>query len=282
MCVLYDLHVHTKYSHQTLFFYDGVDDPETVVRAAKKKGLDGIAITDHDTLSGIQRATREGKRIGVDVIPGCEISTKDGHVLAYWIQEPIPPYLSAEETIELIHEQGGLAFAAHPFATFAPSVKERLFELDFDGVEVWNGSILSPFPNILAEKAAEVLHLPGIAGSDAHIAEAVGTGVTELEDPEELQKARVAKKGTVDMSTLAVWIRRRAEMNREYAHLYFRRKKVAAPIAFMISFLSRLPRFFDPLFYPAGYLALFLFRRAMARQYNEYIKFIESLESDLP
>ncbi len=280
--MLFDLHVHTKYSHQRLFFYDGVDDPEKMVRMAKKKGLDGIAITDHDSMKGIERAQREGKRVGVEIIPGCEISSRDGHILAYWIQEPVPQNLSAEETVELIHEQGGYAFAAHPFATFAPSLKEKVFQVKLDGIEVWNGAILSPFPNILAEKAAHILKVPGIAGSDAHIAEAIGTGVTFLEDPEALLKAKVVKRETVGINVLATWIRRRAEMNREYAAIYFRRRKISAPLSFIISFLSRLPRFFDPLFYPAGYFLVFLFRRATKREFSEYLKFFESLESDLP
>src|SRR5262249_53765562 len=105
-----DLHVHSLYS-------DGGQMPEVIVRAASGR-LDVVAITDHDTVAGAVRArdyAREHPELGVDVVVGEEISTLNGHLLAFYLSERVPPGLTARETIELVHAQGGLAVAAHPF-----------------------------------------------------------------------------------------------------------------------------------------------------------------------
>ncbi len=81
-----DLHVHSSMS-------DGTDTPEELVRFAKAKGLCAIALTDHDTVAGVRRAQCEGKRCGVEVVPGVELSAYDGreiHILGYGIQTEHP------------------------------------------------------------------------------------------------------------------------------------------------------------------------------------------------
>src|SRR5262245_43295863 len=105
-----DLHVHSLWS-------DGMQPPEAIVRAAAGR-VDVLALTDHDAIQGARIArdyAHDHPELGVDVIVGEEVSTLNGHVLALYIEERIPPRLSAERTVELIHEQDGLAVAAHPF-----------------------------------------------------------------------------------------------------------------------------------------------------------------------
>ena len=99
-----DLHVHTCYS------YDATTTLREVVAYAKKRGLDGVAITDHDTLRGALRLIQESEFI---IIPGVEITTRQGHVLALNITTPIPSRLDLSETIHKIHDAGGIAVAPH-------------------------------------------------------------------------------------------------------------------------------------------------------------------------
>ena len=105
-----DLHVHSVWS-------DGAQSPKAIVMAAAGR-VDVLAITDHDEIRGALEArqfARAHPELGVDVVVGEEVSTLNGHVLALWIEEAVPPGLTAERTIALIHAQGGLAVAAHPF-----------------------------------------------------------------------------------------------------------------------------------------------------------------------
>ena len=106
-----DLHVHTVWS-------DGAQRPEVIVEAAHDRQVDVVAITDHDEIRGALRArdwAREHPELGVDVVVGEEISTLNGHLLGLFLEECVPPGLSALDTISEIHAQGGLAVAAHPF-----------------------------------------------------------------------------------------------------------------------------------------------------------------------
>ncbi|MEM3550826.1 MAG: PHP domain-containing protein, partial [Candidatus Bathyarchaeia archaeon] len=119
MKVKIDLHVHTCYS------YDGLTTPEELILYGKKGGLDGLAITDHDRVDMALKIAKETR--DYVVIPGIEISCLNGHVIGLNVQEVIPKGLSIEETVERIHEQGGLAIACHPKAFFKANIKHFLF-----------------------------------------------------------------------------------------------------------------------------------------------------------
>ena len=108
-----DLHVHTCYS------YDSLITPEELVFYAKKCGLDGVAIADHDRIDG---ALKIAKETDFPIIPGIEVSSLNGHVVGLNLQEPIPKKLSVSETVDKIHEKGGLAVACHPVAFMKGSV----------------------------------------------------------------------------------------------------------------------------------------------------------------
>ena len=110
-----ELHTHTNYSHRSKVFYDGVNSPEEMVRQAARNGTGALVITDHDTMKGFPKARKAGRKYGIQVIPGEEVTTKRGHVVAVNIQDAIPAGLSLRETIDRIHSQGGLAIASHPF-----------------------------------------------------------------------------------------------------------------------------------------------------------------------
>lgn len=164
-----DLHVHTNHS------YDSVIKPEEVVFYAKKRGLDGIAITDHDK---IECALKMTKKTDFLIIPGIEVSSLGGHVLALNIQELIPKGLSVDETVDRIHSLGGIAVACHPTSFFKGSLGEHISS-KFDAVEVINASAF-PFNYSVkhSQKIASSLKIAQVAGSDAHYGPEIGYAYT--------------------------------------------------------------------------------------------------------
>jgi predicted metal-dependent phosphoesterase TrpH len=179
-----DLHLHTDFS-------DGLHPPRQVVQAASKAGLQIIAVTDHDTMEGAFRAHEYSLRrpdLGVQVILGEEVSSLNGHVIGIFLKKFIPPRLSAKRTVELIHQQGGLAILAHPFHLYTgknsdhPRAVDILSEIPFDGIETMNhGDALSFWSNKRARKMLEQYQLAPIGCSDAHNSRFIGMGYTEFE-----------------------------------------------------------------------------------------------------
>ncbi|MEM3698056.1 MAG: PHP-associated domain-containing protein [Candidatus Bathyarchaeia archaeon] len=164
-----DLHVHTNYS------YDSVIKPEEVIFYAQKRGLDGVAITDHDIIDCALKMVKETRFL---IIPGIEISSLNGHVLALNIQEPIQKGLSVNETVDKIHSLGGVAVACHPTSFFKGSLGERV-SAKFDAVEVINASAF-PFKHSIrqSQKIASHVGSAQVGGSDAHYGPEVGYAYT--------------------------------------------------------------------------------------------------------
>ncbi len=179
-----DLHVHTCYS------FDATSSLREVIVYAKKSGLDGIAITDHDTLKGARRALKLASKRGFMIIPGIEVTTLQSHVLALKITKPIPRNLSLVETVEKIHEAGGIAIAAHPIVLIKSHIKERVASAsNLDGVEVINSSAFPFFLSTRLSRAlAEQLNLPQTAGSDAHQPCEIGTAHSLVEADSEVDE----------------------------------------------------------------------------------------------
>src|SRR5688572_4264126 len=107
---LADLHLHTIYS------FDGTASVPSVLKQARKMRLDVIAITDHDEIAGALEAIKLASHYGVEVIPGIEITTVDGDLLALFITEKVPAGLSLTETVLRVRELGGVCIAPHPMA----------------------------------------------------------------------------------------------------------------------------------------------------------------------
>ncbi|ENN96666.1 PHP domain-containing protein [Methanocaldococcus villosus KIN24-T80] len=200
-----DLHIHTKYSGISKFwklkFPDSVEEPKNILKVAKKKRIDIVAITDHNTIRGGLETKKIAKDYGVEVIVGSEIMSKDGEIIGLFLNEEIPKGLSAEETIERIKEQGGLAIAPHPYSPICKGLGDKIFSLDLDGVEVFNAyhrdGIIN---NIALSKVIKNYHKKRyafIGGSDAHIAMMVGNAYTLFEgnSADDLYKA-IKKKET--------------------------------------------------------------------------------------
>ena len=167
-----DLHIHTIYSN------DSIITPKDLVFFARKKGLDAVAITDHNNVAGALKIAKETDFL---IIPGIEISTCHGHVIALNVQEPIARDLSADETVDRIHELGGLAIACHPFALLKGSIGKHV-TAKFDAIETINASAF-PFSGATqkANELAERYELPRTAGTDAHYGPVIGQAYTLVE-----------------------------------------------------------------------------------------------------
>ncbi len=164
---------------------DGISTPEQILKTAKSKGLGAVAITDHNTTIGNLEAQLLSKKYGVLVIPAMEVSTLDGEILAYGIKNKIPFRLTAEEAINEIHRQGGVAVAAHPFnpkhknQDFARIDEEKIMTLDLDGLEVVSPIFgIQDRWRILAKKMGVAM----TAGSDAHTPALIGSVWTEFDN----------------------------------------------------------------------------------------------------
>lgn len=169
MRVKIDLHVHTVYSPDSLITL------KELIFYAKKRGLTAVAVTDHNRVDGALKMARETDFL---IIPGTEVNSSDGHIVALNVREVIPRGLSAEETVDRIHAAGGIAVACHPFALFKGSLGKHA-NGKFDAIETINASA-SPFKRSVrkAEEVAERFKLPRVAGTDAHYAPAIGYAYT--------------------------------------------------------------------------------------------------------
>jgi predicted metal-dependent phosphoesterase TrpH len=177
-----DLHCHTSAS------FDSLADPLKVVLAARARGITHLAITDHDRLDGARRA-RDAALPGITVIVGEEVKTAQGDLICLFLEEPIPPGLSAAETIERARAQGGLVGIPHPFDRYRGSVGKSEDEIRalaglVDWVEAFNARVVFRDGNERAAELARTAGIPGVAVSDAHSILEVGVAATRLEgDP---------------------------------------------------------------------------------------------------
>ena len=171
---------------------DGGPSPAELLEYVQRRtDLDVIAITDHDTIDGALEAKRLHKAgdYRFDLIVGEEVTSQDGHITALFINKPIPKELPAADTVRLIHKQGGLAIAAHPFLTLrhidpdmltADGVGvDVLMSEQFDAIEIINGSPIMSEENARARLLNRtILFRAEVGGSDAHILEAIGKAYT--------------------------------------------------------------------------------------------------------
>jgi predicted metal-dependent phosphoesterase TrpH len=164
-----DLHVHTVGSPDA---HTRIEDLPEIIRA---RGLDGVAVTEHDNFDPPSFSD-------VLIIPGVEISSRDGHIIALGVKEKIASRLSADETITLIHDQRGLAIIPHPYDPVSERVKIAHLKVRPDAVETVNADALSfHLSNWLARRDARKFGLPEVGGSDSHIPQSIGDAYTIID-----------------------------------------------------------------------------------------------------
>jgi predicted metal-dependent phosphoesterase TrpH len=182
-----DLQVHTAHG-------DGMASArELLAHVEEHTDLALLAVTDHDDIEGalVAREEHARGRFHFDLVPGIEVTTRSGHLLALWVDESIPSFKSLEETVARIHRAGGLAVLPHPFSPLTRSVGRRALERVLaiedtathpDGIEVANttlaGTVTRGRPLRLNR---ERYGLAETGGSDAHFLEGVGSAYTLFE-----------------------------------------------------------------------------------------------------
>ena len=207
--LLGDLQVHTAHG-------DGMAHARELLDYVEySTDLDLVAITDHDDVGGALLAADLHANGGYsfDLVPGIEVTTRSGHLLALWVTEPIPSFRPLEGTIAAIHRAGGMAVIPHPFSAATRSIGQRRLErlLDTaevdarpDGIEVSNPTIAGRLTgNRPRVRNREAYGLAETGGSDAHFLEAVGSGITVFEAASGVQPGEALRSAILGRRTWA-------------------------------------------------------------------------------
>lgn len=181
-----DLHIHTRVS-------DGMATIGQVLAYAEEQtALDVIAVTDHEDATGGLRARELAAKCGyrLQVIPGAEITTLHGHLLALFIESTPKSFRGVESTVEMVHAEGGLAVVPHPMSWLTRSVSRRTLDrivaarepgIAFDAIETANPSPAGTLSGVAARHLnARFWRLPEVGGSDAHHLAHVACGWTNF------------------------------------------------------------------------------------------------------
>ncbi len=170
-----DLHVHTCYSK------DSLTSLEAIIETCRQRGLDRVAITDHNTIAGALALREMAPEL---VIVGEEIKTPAGEFIAYFLEEEVPGGLSPQETIARIRAQGGVVGVSHPLDRLRREAMRwaNLMEVieQVDALEAFNARTIFPADNRRAEELARQRGLLVTAGSDAHAAGEIGLAYVEM------------------------------------------------------------------------------------------------------
>jgi predicted metal-dependent phosphoesterase TrpH len=196
-----DFHSHSHYSR------DSVINPRVFVDTCVRRGINCIAVTDHNEIEG---AFVIQKLAPFKVVVGEEVKTSEGEIIGLFLKELVPRDMSPEETVRAIHEQGGLAVIPHPYDVFRRSVLkdeaiERVKEL-VDAIEGFNCRNILARHDDKATELARSVGKPATLGTDSHSPIELGGACLEMDDfetPQELlaalQEARIAGRRSLPM-----------------------------------------------------------------------------------
>ena len=165
-----DSHIHSEYSPDSS---SKIDD---ILKTAQKENIDVIAISDHNTVDGTSEVLRKTRNTDILAIPSIEISSSMGHILGFGCEENVARDLSPEETIDKIHDLGGLAIIPHPYCFYRHGLlhKRDYKDLKFDAIETKNARFIIGYCNRKAKKISKKENIPSLGASDAHYWKFVG------------------------------------------------------------------------------------------------------------
>jgi len=171
-----DLHVHSEAS------YDGHEPVELILSYARDIGLDGVVVTDHDHITESLYAADIAPEFGLVGVPGVEVSTAHGHLLAIGVERCPEKGRPLRETVKRVRDLGGVAIVPHPFQRSRHGVRKRHL-VDCDAVEVYNSMVFTGYRNRRANAYAARRGYPKVGASDAHYLPNVGRAYTEVTVP---------------------------------------------------------------------------------------------------
>ena len=173
-----DPHIHSLYSG------DSMSKPKNIINQAMLIGLDIIAISDHNTTKGSKKAIEEAEDKKIIVVPSIEVSSSKGHIIGFGVDVNIPRDLSPEDTIDKIHDNGGIAIIPHPFSFYRNGLfyNTKPNELNIEAVEVKNARYILGYSNYKSKKLANKKKLAKIGSSDSHFLGSIGDSYTEIKD----------------------------------------------------------------------------------------------------
>ena len=164
-----DSHIHSEYSPDSS---SKIDD---ILKVAAKRNIDIIAISDHNTVDGTSEVLKKTRNTNILAIPSIEISSSHGHILGFGCEENIPRDLSPEDTIDRIHDLGGLAIIPHPYCFYRHGLLHNYKEkLNIDAIETRNARFIVGYCNNKAKNLSIKENLPALGASDAHYYKFVG------------------------------------------------------------------------------------------------------------
>ena len=164
-----DSHIHSEYSPDSS---SKIDD---ILKVAAKRNIDIIAISDHNTVDGTSEVLKKTRNTDILAIPSIEISSSHGHILGFGCEENIPRDLSPEDTIDRIHDLGGLAIIPHPYCFYRHGLLHNYKEkLNIDAIETRNARFIVGYCNNKAKNLSIKENLPALGASDAHYYKFVG------------------------------------------------------------------------------------------------------------
>jgi len=187
-----DSHIHSEYSPDSS---SRIDD---ILKVAKKENIDIIAISDHNTVDGTREVIEKTRNTDILAIPSIEISSTQGHILGFGCEENIPRDLTPEDTIDRIHDLGGLAIIPHPYCFYRHGLLHNTDyrNLKIDAIETKNARFIIGYCNHKAEKLSEKENLPSLGASDSHYFKFVGDCYSLIESEKDIDSVmKSIKKG---------------------------------------------------------------------------------------
>ena len=165
-----DSHIHSEYSPDS---NSKIDD---ILKTARSRNLDIIALSDHNTVDGTAEVLRKTRNTDILAIPSIEISSTHGHILGFGCEENIPRDLSPQDTIDRIHDLGGLAIIPHPYCFYRHGLlcKSDYKDLKIDAIEIKNARFIVGYCNSKAKKLSKKEKIPQLGASDANYWKFVG------------------------------------------------------------------------------------------------------------